>query len=620
MPFDIPPRSPRRLRADRRAAVWLALALVGGLAASLLAWAAGQGARREAWEALQAQTTTTATLNAALLRSELEKQRSLPFVLAEDPDLRAALATPAATRLEALNRKLERLRDGTGADVIYLIDTNGMTLAASNWQEEGSFVGNDYRFRQYFQDGMRLGAGEQFALGTVSQRPGLYISRRLGSAQAPMGVVVVKVGFEAVEDTWRNPEQPIYVTDRRGIVLLTNRPRWRFQTDHPLPPQDLAAIRDSLQFGTAPLAPLPLRPNPLGFDAGAVLLDEVPDAARARLPVAQATALLHAAVAVPSSDWQLHLLVPSEALLATEEAQRRDAVLGITLVLMGIAAFLLQRAGRARRRSAQEQAERQELEERVAARTAELTSEIAERERAEARLQDARETLRQANRLATLGQVAAGVAHEINQPLAAIRSYAGNAGTFLQRGETERARGNLETIARLCERVGGITDELRAFARKGTPPVGPVGVKAAAEGAAMLLRARLEHQGVPLLRDLPAEEAWINGRQVRLEQVLVNLIQNALDALEGQAGAEIRLGVTAGGGAVRITVADNGPGIPPEIMGALFMPFSTSKPQGLGLGLVICNDIVTEAGGRIEVVSRPGAGTTFTIILPEVQP
>ncbi|MFC7552122.1 hypothetical protein ACFQU7_07475 [Pseudoroseomonas wenyumeiae] len=97
-------------------------------------------------------------------------------------------------------------------------------------------------------------------------------------------MVVVKVEFEAVEDTWRDSDRPIYVTDRRGIVLLTNRSRWRFQTDHPLPPQDLAAIRDSLQFGTAPLAPLPLRPNPLGFDASAVLLDEEPAATAAGNP------------------------------------------------------------------------------------------------------------------------------------------------------------------------------------------------------------------------------------------------------------------------------------------------------------------------------------------------
>lgn len=603
----------RRLRADRRVAAWLAAVLVAGLAATLLAWASGLGARQEAWDALRAQTTTTATLNAALLRSELEKQRSLPFVLAEDPELRSTLAAPSAERNNIVNRKLERLRDGTGADVIYLIGTGGLTLAASNWREEGSFVGNDYRFRQYFQEGLRLGAAEQFALGTVSQRPGLYISRRLGAAAEPLGVVVVKVEFEAVEDTWKDPERPVYVTDQRGIVLLTNRQPWRFQTDHPLPSEDLSPIRDSLQFGAAPLRPLPLRSNPAVLDPAAVLLDEAQAGARA-------VALLRVTVPVPNSDWQLHMLVPSEATLSAAEAQRRDAVLSITLVVMGLAAFLLQRAGRAQRRSAQQRAERQELEERVAARTAELTSEIAERERTEARLQDARERLRQANRLATLGQVAAGVAHEVNQPLAAIRSYAGNAVTFLGRGDADRVRGNLETIVRLCERIGGITDELRAFARKGAPPIGPVGVKAAVEGAGMLLRARLEHQGVPLLRDLPAEEVWINGRQVRLEQVLVNLIQNALDALEGQAGAEIRLGVTAGGGAVRITLADNGPGIPPEIMGALFMPFSTSKPQGLGLGLVICNDIVTEAGGRIEVASSPGAGTTFTIILPEVQP
>jgi two-component system C4-dicarboxylate transport sensor histidine kinase DctB len=595
------------------------MALVAGLSAALLAWAAGQAARREAWAGLEAQATATATLSAALLRSELEKQRSLPFVLAEDPELRAVLAAPSATALEAVNRKLEQLRDGTGADVIYLIDAAGRTLAASNWRDEASFVGNDYRFRQYFQDGLRRGAAEQFALGTVSQRPGLYISRRIGSAGAPLGVVVVKVEFGAVEDTWHDPLRPLYVTDRRGIVLLTNRPGWRFQTDRPLPQQDMAAIRDSLQFGAAPLTPLPLRPNPVGLAPAAMLLDdESPPAAP---PAGRgATALLRATVPVPSAEWQLHLLVPAEAVLAAAEAQRRDAVLGITLVLMGLAGFLVQRAGRARRRGAQQRAERQELEERVAARTAELTSEIAERERTEARLQDARETLRQANRLATLGQVAAGVAHEINQPLAAIRSYAGNAVTFLERGRAERVRGNLETISQLCERIGGITDGLRAFSRKGAPPPGPVEVHAAADGAAMLLRARLDHQGIPLLRDPPEREIWITGRQVRLEQVLVNLIGNALDVLEGREGGAIRLGVAAAGGEVRITVSDNGPGIAPEIMDALFMPFSTSKPQGLGLGLVICNDIVTEAGGRIEVASGAEAGTTFTIILPEAPP
>jgi two-component system C4-dicarboxylate transport sensor histidine kinase DctB len=611
MPPDHP-RSSRSRKADRRAAAWLALALVAGLAAALVAWAAGQAARQEAWETLRTQTATTATLSAALLRSELEKQRSLPFVLAEDPELRAALSAPSAASIRAANSKLELLRDGTGADVIYLIDALGVTLAASNWREEVSFVGHDYRFREYFQGGLQRGAAEQFALGTASQRPGLYISRRLGSAAAPLGVVVVKVEFGPVEETWRDPLRHLYVTDRRGILLLTNRPRWRFATDRALPPEDLSAIRDSLQFGAAPLMPLPLRPNPLGPDSGAVLLDDEDGDG--------ATSLLRTTVPVPNSDWQLHLLVPVEATLAGAEGQRRDAVLGITLVLMGILAFLLQRAGRARRRIAQQQAERAELEERVAARTAELTNEIAERERTEARLQDARETLRQANRLATLGQVAAGVAHEINQPLAAIRSYAGNAATFLERGRSERVRGNLDAIARLCERIGGITDELRAFARKGAPPPGPVNVTAAVEGAAMLLRARLEHQGVPLWRDLPAREVWITGRQVRLEQVLVNLIQNALDALEGQEGGGIRLGVTASDGMVRISVADNGPGIPPTIQGALFMPFSTSKPQGLGLGLVICNDIVTEAGGRMEVASPLGGGTTFTVILPEVHP
>ena len=616
MPASNPRTLLRRRHADQRAAGRLGLLLLAGAASLVLAWFSGQGARRQAGEELTGQAATTATLNAAVLRSELEKQRSLPFVLAQDPDLLAALAQPDGATFATLNRKLETLSQGTGANVIYLIDATGLAVAASNWQEPTSFVGNDYRFREYFQRGMQAGAAEHFALGTVSRQPGLYISRRLGPTAAPLGVVVVKVEFDVVEDTWRVPDRapggeaarPVYVTDEQGIVLLTSRPAWRFRTDRPLPVSALADIRESLQFGDAPLTELPLRPNPAAPDTGAVLLDDADG---------RATPLLRVSQAVPTAPWRLTLLVPAEATLMAAERQRRWAVLLGCLLAIGLGAVLLQRRDRALRRAASQEAARQELEERVAARTAQLRGEIAERERMETRLEDARETLRQANRLATLGQVVAGVAHEINQPVAAIRSYAGNTATFLDRGELAPARRNLETITKLTERIGGITDELRTFSRKGVGPVRPVRVAEAVDGAVMLLRSRLDHQGVPLFRPPMPGDPRVLGRQVRLEQVLVNLIQNALEALEGRPDPEIHLEATIQAGEVRIVLRDNGPGIPPEIQKALFMPFSTSKAQGLGLGLVLCNDIVTEAGGRIEVASTPERGTAFTIILPE---
>ncbi|MDP1028575.1 ATP-binding protein, partial [Sphingomonas sp. KR1UV-12] len=263
---------------------------------------------------------------------------------------------------------------------------------------------------------------------------------------------------------------------------------------------------------------------------------------------------------------------------------------------------------RARRRAGRTAA----LEAAVAARTADLSREIAERAAAEARAADLRDDLRQANRLAALGQITASVAHETAQPVAAIRNYAAAGEQLLDRGQVEEVRGNLRAIDRLTERIGAVTAELRGFSRKGSGTIGPVPLIEVIDGARLILKEGLSRV-VLSLPDIPFDLLVVAGR-VRLEQVVVNLLQNAIEALAGRADAAVTLTLDLHPDTVVLTVADNGPGIDPAIASRLFTPFATSRPKGLGLGLIIAQDIMGDLGGSLRLVPST-TGAAFAVEL-----
>ncbi len=555
----------------------LAAVLLAGAVAMLVGGIVARRARAD----LIATMVSDARLRQVLLASEVARFRLLPLALADDRDVVGAIGGDVNARA-ALDRKLEALVEATGASVIYVIDRNGVAIAASNYRAERSFVGQDYRFRRYYRDAVRDGAATQFALGTVSHRPGLYLSLRTREG----GVVVVKLEFDRIEREWAAAGGITFVTDRDGVVLIASRPEWRFARTRSIAPARAAAMKADTG------APM-LKPPPFARGPSAIRVSGEP--------------VTRQIVSTEPDDggWRVHLAMALPRTIGSVVRAAQAAAALLTLALVVLAWSLRERARRRARRTA-------ELEDAVAERTSLLQTEIDERIAAEARAADLREGLRQANRLAALGQITASVAHETAQPVSAIRNYAAAARQLLDRGDTTAAQDNLVAIARLTDRIGSVTAELRGFARKSSGAIGPVSLAEVVEGARLLLKERLSEVTL-VVPPIPDVLQVIAGR-VRLEQVLVNLLQNATEALADRPDPRIVMETVITDATVTVIVADNGPGVHADVADRLFTPFVTSRPSGLGLGLVIAQDIMTDLGGSLRLVpSEVGARFELTL-------
>ncbi|WP_243257257.1 sensor histidine kinase [Rhizobium skierniewicense] len=587
-------------------AMWLVIAFGVFVAADKLG-------RVQATKTLLATASTDGELKSALLNVALERPRVLPLVLSKDRDLIDALQNRGPL-LEQLNRKLEGLIEGTQASVIYVADMDGVTIASSNWQTPESFVGSNYAFRDYFKRAMETGLAEHYALGNVSRRPGLYISRRVdGPDGSPLGVVIAKVEFNRLEADWNIGGRPVYIVDSNGVVLMTSIPEWRFKTVAPVDDARRKAISESLQFGDEQLSPMPVktisRPGP------EVAMVSVTS------PAALSGEYLRLELPVPSTAWSLHYLQPVQATMNGAIRENRIIAAAGLMPVFALSAIWFRRRQKASEARAAAERDRAELERRVQERTIDLTmardrlqAEIVRHEKTAEELQSVQHELVKANRLSILGQVAAGVAHEINQPVATIRAFADNARVFLQRGRKAEADENLESIASLTERIGVITSDLKILARKGRTAAEPVSIRLVIEGAVVLLRSRFAGRMDALDIQLPDETVMVSGSRIRLEQIVINLLQNALEAVEDRPNGSVTVRTEDAEGEIVLKIADNGPGIAPDILGQLFSPFNTSKEGGLGLGLVISRDIASDYGGRIAVVTGE-TGTCFSVYL-----
>ncbi|MHA6494968.1 sensor histidine kinase [Pseudomonas borbori] len=583
------PHTPQRPR-------WRSLALLALLLTPLL-WPLQQLAERYYNGVLIEQNRQTLDLYVANLLGTLRRYEVLPQILGDLPALRGVLRRPDNHRVvDNANRLLDRVQAQTGADVIYLMDPNGKTLAASNWEQEDSFVERNFAFRPYFREAIAGRPGRFFGLGTTSGKRGYYFAASVRDGEHILGALVVKVDLDHTETLWGNTPEQLLVTDANGVVILTSNSDWRFTASRPLDAAERAAIAANRPYPT--LAPPPLQ------------LDE-------QNWIRQQRELVE-------TGWSVSILAPRSLL----DRPVRTAVAaggGMLLLLMLLLGLIMQRRRHYLERIALDARARQQLEQRVQERTQDLEllnsrlkQEVLEREHAQQELVRAQDELVQASKLSALGTMSASISHELNQPLAAIRSYAENAGVLLDHQRNEDARANLSLISQLTERMASIISHLRAFARRDRHAPESVALQPAIDDALALLANRRRAMDVELIRDLPSATLWVQAGETRLRQVLGNLLANALDALSEVAQPRrIWLIAETHADGIDLQLRDNGPGFSPEALLRAREPFFTTKTsaQGLGLGLAICDTLVRALGGELLFANHPQGGAVLTLRL-----
>ncbi len=564
--------SPRRLWVLRGAALGIVLT------AAATIWTTNAWLTERFTETTRVRTELRLALYSGNILSELQRISVVPLLLARDPVLTSSLESGDYSKSSAA---LIEAKEDIAAASIRLLDVSGRTVAATN----RNLIGTQYGTSPYFIEAQR----SRETIFTASPRDTggteFNYSRALVANGQLIGVIVVEAELAKFERAWAGISDAVAVTDSEGRIILTTEPKWRgLEMDEALTARDApTAIERALQ-------------------ATADWANEPPDA------YLKGQAVMRTETRIPFRGWRMIAFTGYESVRERVNAVLALEIMGFAL-LLAFAFWWLSR--RARVQSARYRRESTELR----ALNARLSREIAERERVQKDLAVAEQTLAQSSKLAALGEMSAAVSHELNQPLAAMKTYLAGARLLLQRGRGEEALSSFQRIDDLIERMGAITRQLKSYARKGGEAFEPVDLRAALSSALAMMEPQLKRRTVRISRAIARDPVMVMADRIRLEQVIINLLRNALDATKQVTEPEIEILLTAGETAV-LGVRDNGPGI--TDLEKLFEPFwTTKKPgEGTGLGLAISSSIVSDFGGRLTAHNAESGGAVFEVQLP----
>ncbi len=567
-------------RDQRRLGRWLTRAAVAVFCAVALSviYFTNQFLTERFTESTRNRAEVRMTLYVGNLMSELQRNSIVPQLLARDPELISALENK---QYSLSTQRLLSFVDEIGAASLMLLDKEGRTVAATDRNR----LGETHRGAPYLVNALRANT----TIFTTFSREGggnsFIYSRRIDSAGSPIGVIMVEVDLQKLERGWAGISDAVFVTNSEGKILLSTEPRWR-----------------GLDEATA----LSLQSAPSAIERALRATQDW-----TALPIdayLSGEAVMRRETRIPFQGWKM--------VSFTTYASVRERVNGVlALEIMGFAILLALAFWVMSRKTASRLVFFQRESAELRALNVRLQREIAEREKVEKTLEVAEQTLAQSSKLAALGEMSAAVSHELNQPLAAMKTYLAGARLLLQRKRPDEALSSFQRIDDLIERMGAITRQLKSYARKGSDAFEPVDARAAVSSALAMMEPQLKVRHVDITRTLPNHPVMILGDRLRLEQVIINLLRNALDATKSANRPAIDI-LLAAGDIMRLTVRDNGEGI--EDLDALFEPFYTTKQpgDGVGLGLAISSGIVNDLGGRLTARNGSSGGAVFEVQLP----
>lgn len=512
--------------------------------------------------------------------SELQRISVVPLLLSRDPFLIGALNTQD---FATASQRLIGYRDEIGAASLTLLDAGGRVVAATNRTSLGE---NQRETRPFIE--ARRAADTVFATDDPDTgRTRFFFSRRVESERRIIGVIVVEVDLAKLESRWNGTSQAIIVTDSEGRIILSTDSSWRNRT-----------IEDALAERPPPTA------IQRAIQATGDWSNTAPDA------YLKGTALLRLDGRIPFQGWRLTIFTTYSSIRDRVNGILALEIMGFALLMALVFYFVSRRARYQTVVFKRESIQLRRLNER-------LSREIEERRRAQQNLAVAEQSLAQSSKLAALGEMSAAVSHELNQPLAAMKTYLAGAKLLLQRHRPDEALSSFQRIDDLIGRMGSITKQLKSYARKGGDDLTPVDLKDALSQSVQMMSPQLNQRKVTLTMTVPDAPVMVMGDQVRLEQVIINLLRNALDAIKGQDQQSIDILLTAGDSAM-LAIRDNGPGI--DDLTSLFEPFYTTKKpgDGVGLGLAISSGIVTDLGGHLSARNVEPSGAVFEMDLPRL--